>query len=219
MSSSLWWELLTATWQTIYMVLISGLIAGIIGIPLGFILFITRKQQFLSMPVLHQSLGFLVNALRSIPFIILLIAIIPLTRLIVGTSIGTTAAIVPLALGAIPFIARIVENAIAEIDSGLIEAAQAMGSTHLQIIRYVLWPESLMSVISGFTVVLISLVGYSAMAGAIGGGGLGDFAIRYGYQQFDTTVMVITVVVLVILVQCMQWLGNGIVKSISHKES
>lgn len=217
MSAELLNELLLATWQTIYMVLISGIIASLFGIPLGILLLTTQRNNLLANPKLHSVLAMIVNAVRSVPFIILLIAIIPFTRLIVGTSIGTSAAIVPLTVGAIPYIARIVENAMAEVQMGLIEAGQAMGASPFEIIYKILLPESLPATLSGLTVVIVSLVGYSAMAGAIGGGGLGDFAIRYGYQQFNTFVMFITVVVLIVLVQCLQILGDFFVKSIKKR--
>ncbi|MGL6176924.1 MAG: methionine ABC transporter permease, partial [Vibrionaceae bacterium] len=167
--------------------------------------------------VLNFLLSTIVNIGRSIPFIILLVVIIPLTRLLVGTSIGTTAAIVPLCVGAIPFIARLVEGALVEIPDGLIEAAQAMGASTLQIIMKVLLPEALPAIIHGATVTLVTLVGYSAMAGAVGGGGLGDVAIRYGYQRFDGTMMLITVVILVILVQLIQSIGDYFAKRVDHR--
>jgi D-methionine transport system permease protein len=217
MSSQMLFELLNATWETIYMVFISGGIAVLFGIPLGVILFITRKNNILASHYTHLSLGFAVNWVRSIPFIILLVAIIPFTRLIVGTSIGTTAAIVPLSISAIPFVARIVETALAEIASGLIEAGMAMGATPLQIIYKILIPEAMPGIISGVTLTLIALVGYSAMAGAIGGGGLGDLAIRYGYQRFDVRVMIETIIILLIMVQVIQYLGDKLVKQFSHK--
>lgn len=217
MSAELFNELLIATWQTIYMVLASSLVATLIGLPLGIILLTTKQGHILSNPKINTILGAIVNATRSIPFIILLIAIIPLTRLIAGTSIGTTAAIVPLTLAAIPYIARIVESTMLEVNSGLIEAGIAMGASPLEIIYKVLIPESLPGIINGLTIVVISLVGYSAMAGAIGAGGLGDFAIRYGYEQFNTTLMIETVIVLIVLVQLLQFLGDQWVKFVSHK--
>jgi D-methionine transport system permease protein len=208
MSPELFNELVIATWQTIYMVLVSSVLATIIGMPLGIILLVTKKDHILQNAKFYNVLAAIINAVRSLPFIILLIAIIPFTRMMIGTAIGTNAAIVPLTVGAIPFIARIVENAMAEVNPGLLETGMAIGATPLQIILKILIPESLVSIIKGLTVVMISLVGYSAMAGAIGGGGLGDFAIRYGYQQFNATVMVETVVVLIILVQMLQYTGD-----------
>jgi D-methionine transport system permease protein len=208
--------LLEATFQTIYMVLIASVAAALVGIPLGVILYITRQGNILARPYLHKILSTLVNMTRSIPFIILMIAVIPLTRLLVGTSIGTRAAIVPLALAAMPFIARIVESALLEINKGLIEAAIAMGAAPVQIIHKVLLPEALPSIINGLTLTIISLVGYSAMAGAVGGGGLGDVAIRYGYQRFDIGIMLITIAIMIVLVQVIQFCGDLLVRQFSH---
>jgi D-methionine transport system permease protein len=163
---------------------------------------------------LHSALSFVVNMVRSIPFIILLVAITPFTRLVVGTSIGTTAAMVPLAISAIPFFARLVESAISEIPAGLIEAALAMGASVFQIVKKVLIPEARASIIRGITLMLITLVGYSAMAGAIGGGGLGNLAIMYGYERFEIRIMVLTVLVLIIMVQLFQWCGDRIAKKV-----
>ena len=189
MSSNLMFMIWDSFLETLVMVAISGGIGALIGIPLGIVLFITDKKSFLPMPALNSILGATVNALRSIPFIILLVAIIPLTRILVGTSIGTAAAIVPLTLSVAPFIARIVEQSLREVDKGLVEAAQSMGATNTQIVTKVLLPEALPGIISGLTISIISLVGYSAMAGAVGGGGLGDLGIRYGYQRFMPEVM------------------------------
>ncbi|HEX2548740.1 MAG TPA: methionine ABC transporter permease [Gammaproteobacteria bacterium] len=204
--------ILNATLQTLYMVALSGIIAAIVGIPLGVILYVTRKDNILPHPKLHHVLATLVNITRSIPFIILMVSIIPFTRFVVGTSIGTNAAIVPLSISAMPFIARIVENAILEVQKGLIEAATAMGANSLQIITKVLIPEALPGIINGLTLTLIALIGYSAMAGAIGGGGLGDLAIRYGYQRFDYQIMLITIAIMIILVQLVQMLGDHLSK-------
>lgn len=212
MSTMLWFELLKATGETIYMVFISGLIASIIGIPLGIILSITSKQSLWENLILNRILAAIVNTTRSIPFIILLIAIIPLTRWITGTSIGTTAAIVPLTIGAIPFVARLIEGAVNEVPIGLIEAGQAMGGSTLQIILRILIPEALPSITNGIIVTLISLIAYSAMAGTVGGGGLGDLAIRYGYQRFELQVMIATIIVLILLVQITQYIGDNIVR-------
>lgn len=212
MSNALWFELLRATWETIYMVFVSGLIAGLIGVPLGVILSMTRKNNLLENFILHQTLAGIVNAMRSIPFIILLIAIIPFTRWLTGTSIGTTAAIVPLTIGAIPFIARLAESALNEVPIGLIEAGKSMGGSSWQIILYILIPEALPLIVSGITVTLISLVAYSAMAGAVGGGGLGDLAIRYGYQRFEVQVMIATIIVLIVLVQLIQYMGDNVTR-------
>ena len=200
--------LLKSLAETLYMLSISAFIAAAAGIPRGILLVVTEKNGILSCPIINKPLAFIVNVIRSIPFIILMVAIIPLTRLIAGTSIGTTAAIVPLTLATIPYTARMVETSIREIPSGLIEAAESMGASPFQIIRKVLIPEALPSVIQNMTVVIISLIGSSAMAGTIGGGGLGDLAIRYGYQRFQADVMIATIIVLVIIVQFMQFTGN-----------
>lgn len=220
-----WWQnnqrltelLIDALGQTLTMVLVAGLIGFIIGIPLGVTLHLTKKNGLWQNPILNKILGIVVNIGRSIPFIILLVAIIPFTRFIVGSSIGTAAAIVPLAVGAIPFIARLVEGALLEIPNGLVEAAQAMGATPLQIITKVLLPEALPGIINAITITLVTLISYSAMAGTVGGGGLGDVGIRYGYQRFDGTVMAITVVMLVILVQLIQSIGDHLVKRVDHR--
>ncbi len=195
-------------YETLYMVIASTLLATIIGLPLGIILTITDKGQILENKPLNALLGAIVNATRSTPFIILMVAIIPLTRMIVGSSIGTTAAIVPLTLSAAPFVARIIESSLLEIDPGVIEASQSMGASPLQIILKVLLPEAMHSIVLGITLAIISLIGYSAMAGALGGGGLGDLAIRYGYQRFRMDIMLVTVLVLIVLVQIVQSLGN-----------
>lgn len=194
--------------DTLYMVTVSSLVSALIGIPLGVILVITGKGHIKENLLFNQTLGAVVNAARSIPFIILMVAIIPFTRIIVGTSIGTNAAIVPLTLAAIPFVGRIVESALKEVDAGLIEAAQSMGASPRHIILKVLIPEALPSILLGLTLTVISLIGYSAMAGAIGGGGLGDLAIRYGYQRFRGDVMLATVVILIALVQVVQSSGD-----------
>lgn len=222
---TLWWQqntrlidlLIEALGQTLTMVFVSGLIGFVIGIPLGVILHLTKKNGLLENTTINNILGIIVNIGRSIPFIILLVAIIPFTRFVVGSSIGTAAAIVPLAVGAIPFIARLVEGALLEIPSGLVEAAQSMGATPLQIIQKVLLPEALPGIINAVTITLVTLVSYSAMAGTVGGGGLGDVGIRYGYQRFDGTVMAITVVVLIILVQIIQSVGDYLVKRFDHR--
>lgn len=209
--------LLKSLAETLYMLSISAFIAVAAGIPLGILLVVTEKNGILSCPIINKPLAFIVNVIRSIPFIILMVAIIPLTRLIAGTSIGTTAAIVPLTLAAIPYTARMVETSIREIPSGLIEAAESMGASPFQIIRKVLIPEALPSVIQNMTVVIVSLIGSSAMAGTIGGGGLGDLAIRYGYQRFQADVMIATIIVLVIIVQFMQFTGNLLSKRANKK--
>lgn len=200
--------LLKSLAETLYMLSVSAIIAAVIGIPLGILLVVTEKGNILSCPVLNKPLAFIINMIRSIPFIILMVAIIPFTRIVAGTSIGTTAAIVPLTIAAIPYTARMVETSIREIDFGLIEAAESMGASPFQIIWKVLIPEALPAVIQNMTVVIVSLIGSSAMAGTIGGGGLGDLAIRYGYQRFQADVMVATILVLIVLVQLIQFVGN-----------
>jgi D-methionine transport system permease protein len=194
--------------ETLFMVSISTLIAAIIGIPLGITLVTTSKGHILENRVINQLLGTIVNIIRSIPFIILMVAIIPLTRLIAGTSIGTTAACVPLTIVAIPFLSRLVETSIRDVDFGLVEAAESMGASPLQIIRKVLLPEALPTIINNITVLIVNLIGASAMAGAIGGGGLGDIAIRYGYQRFQADVMLATIIILVIGVNLIQACGD-----------
>mgnify|MGYP000394893002 FL=1 len=217
MSSNLIQMIWESTLDTLLMVLVSGGIGALVGIPLGILLFITDKKSFLPMPTLNTILGTVINALRSVPFIILLVAIIPFTRLVVGSSIGTAAAIVPLTIAVAPFMARIVETSLREVDKGLIEAAQAMGATNIQIITKVLLPEALPGIVAGLTISIISLIGYSAMAGAVGGGGLGDLGIRYGYQRFMPEVMWTVVLVLIVLVQGIQSLGDWLVRRLSHK--
>lgn len=194
--------------ETLFMVSISTLIAAIIGIPLGITLVTTSKGHILENRVINQILGTIVNIIRSIPFIILMVAIIPLTRLIAGTSIGTTAACVPLTIVAIPFLSRLVETSIRDVDFGLVEAAESMGATPFQIIRKVLIPEALPTIINNITVLIVNLIGASAMAGAIGGGGLGDIAIRYGYQRFRPDVMLATIIILIVVVNVIQAGGD-----------
>ncbi|MDY6271834.1 MAG: methionine ABC transporter permease [Selenomonadaceae bacterium] len=209
--------LMKALGETVYMVAVSMIIATAIGVPLGVLLSTTGKGGILEARAFNKTLGAIVNAIRSIPFIILMVAIIPLTRLLVGTAIGTTAAMVPLIIAAIPFIGRQVETSLTEVPYGLVEAALSMGATPLQIIRRVLLPEAMPSIVAQLTTVVISLVGESAMAGAIGGGGLGDLAIRYGYQRFRPDVMIATVVILIILVQLVQFAGNLLAKRLNKK--
>ena len=203
--------------ETVYMVLVSMAIASIIGVPLGVLLHTTDKGQILESPALNRIVGSIVNALRSIPFIILMVAIIPFTRFLVGSAIGTTAAIVPLVVASIPFIGRQVETSLKEVPAGLVEAALSMGATPIQIISKVLLPEAMPSIVAQLTTVIIALVGESAMAGAIGGGGLGDLAIRYGYQRFRPEVMLATVVILIVLVQVVQFLGNTLAKKLNKR--
>ncbi|MEX8194857.1 methionine ABC transporter permease [Comamonas guangdongensis] len=209
--------LLDSLWETLIMVGISGLIGGLIGIPLGVFLRLTDHGGILQNGPANKIVGWIVNALRSTPFIILLVAIIPLTRLITGSSIGTAAAVVPLTIAAAPFVARLVETALREVDSGLIEAAQSMGATTGQIVWKVLLPEALPGIVAGLTISFVSLTGYSAMAGAIGGGGLGDLGIRYGYQRFLPDVMLVVVIILIFFVQAIQSLGDWAVRRLSHR--
>lgn len=203
--------------ETVYMVVVSMIVATIIGVPLGVLLHTTSKGQILESPAVNRVVGAIVNAVRSIPFIILLVAIIPFTRLLVGTAIGTTAAMVPLVIAAIPFIGRQVETSLKEVPFGLVEAAQSMGATPAQIIWKVLLPESMFSIVAQLTTVIISLVGESAMAGAVGGGGLGDLAIRYGYQRFRPEIMLATVIILIVLVQLVQFVGNTLAKRLDKR--
>ncbi|MFS8524150.1 MAG: methionine ABC transporter permease [Limnochordales bacterium] len=206
-----------ALWETLYMVAGSVFFGHLFGIPLGVLVVVTSPGHILPNRLVHRVAGVIVNIGRSIPFIILMVAIIPFTRWVVGTSIGTTAAIVPLSVAAVPYVARLVETALHEVDMGVIEAAQSMGATPWQVIYKVLLPESLPSLVLGVTITTISLVSYSAMAGAIGAGGLGDLAIRFGYQRFRGDVMLYTVVVLVVLVQVIQMLGNFIARRVDHR--
>ena len=195
-------------WQTVHMVFVSGLIGTAIGLPIGVFLATSGKGELFPAPGWNRIVGLIVNATRSTPFIILVVAIIPFTRLVAGTSIGTRAAIVPLTIATIPFVARLIEGAIREVDRGLVEAARAMGATPLQIVTKVLLAEAMPSIMLGITLTIVSLIGYSAMVGAVGGGGLGDLGIRYGYQRFMPEVMLAVVVVLIILVQAVQSAGD-----------
>lgn len=206
---ALLWE---STLQTLYMVGLSTLFGTLIGAPLGIFLATSKKGELYSQPMLNRVIGLIVNAARSIPFIILVVAIIPFTRWIVGTSIGTNAAIVPLTIAAAPFIARLIEASIREVDSGLIEAARSMGATPGQIVRKVLVPEAMPGIVLGLTLAVVSLIGYSAMVGAVGGKGLGDLGIRYGYQRFMPEVMAAVVIVLIVMVQLVQSIGEGIAR-------
>ncbi|MBP3232424.1 MAG: ABC transporter permease [Anaerovibrio sp.] len=203
--------------ETAYMVVVSMIISSLVGIPLGVLLHTTSKGQILECMPLNRIVGTIVNAIRSIPFIILMVAIIPLTRLIVGSAIGTTAAMVPLVLASVPFIGRQVETSLREIPYGIVEAAQSMGASPLQIIYKVLLPEAMPNIVAQLTTVIISLIGESAMAGAIGGGGLGDLAIRYGYQRFRPDIMIATVIVLIIMVQIVQFAGNKLAKQLDKR--
>ncbi|HGN1707225.1 TPA: methionine ABC transporter permease MetI [Providencia rettgeri] len=217
MSERMIYLLINGTIDTITMTFVSGFLGFVLGLPLGVLLYITRKDQVMENVGLYRALAVVVNIFRSVPFIILLVWIIPLTSFLVGTTIGLKAAIVPLTIGAAPFIARMVENALLEIPSGLIESARAMGATPLQIIRKILIPEALPSLINAATITLIMLVGYSAMGGAVGAGGLGQIALQYGYQTYNPVVMNTVIVLLVILVNAIQFGGEYLMKKVSHR--
>lgn len=207
----------SSLWETLLMVGISGALGAAFGVPLGVFLRLTDPGGVTPNSVANRIVGTLVNAVRSTPFIILLVAVIPLTRLLTGSSIGTAAAVVPLTLAAAPFVARLVEAALREVDGGLVEAALAMGASTRQVVFKVLLPEALPGIVAAFTITLVSLTGYSAMAGAIGGGGLGDLGIRYGYQRFLPEVMLAVVAVLIVFVQAVQSLGDWAVRRLSHR--
>ncbi|MCM3597604.1 ABC transporter permease [Metabacillus idriensis] len=210
-------QIIDALIETLAMTGFSLLFSTLIGLPLGVLLVITRKGHLWENAIIFNILNGVVNIFRSVPFIILMVAIVPLTRLIVGTSIGTAAAVVPLVFYAGPYIARLIENSLLEVDPGVIEAAEAMGATPTQIIFKFIVPEALSSLVLSLTIATVGLVGASAMAGAVGGGGLGDLAITYGYQRFDTLVMIITVTILVVLVQGLQSSGNLLSKKIRRR--
>lgn len=213
----LWPLLLDGTLDTLYMVGLAALFTVIIGLPLGVLLFLTRRDGVLPAPKLNQVVGSVVNVGRSLPFIVLLIALIPFTRLIIGTTLGSTAAVVPITIGAFPFFARVVENALDEVDKGRIEAILSMGGNVWHIIGKVLLPEALPALLAGITLTVVMLIGFSSMAGVIGGGGLGDLAIRYGYQRFNDQVMIGTVVILVVMVQLVQSIGDRLVRRLAHR--
>jgi D-methionine transport system permease protein len=213
MTKMVWLLIFDSTLQTLAMVLFSTLFSLILGLPVGILLTVTSPYEqggIIPLPLVNNILGRIVNVLRSFPFIILMILLFPLSRLLIGTSIGTTATIVPLSIAAAPFVARVIETALKEVDPGVVQAARAMGSTNMQIIRKVLIPEALPSLVSGVTLTIINLIGYSAMAGAIGGGGLGDLAIRYGYQRFRGDIMLVAVIIILVLVEIIQVIGNSI---------
>ena len=212
MSPEIIWLIVKATGQTLHMVCIATLVGSILGIPLGVFLATSGKGELFPAPVANRILGAIVNATRSTPFIILVVAIIPFTRLVAGTSIGTNAAIVPLTIATVPFVARLVESAIREVDPGLIETGRAMGATPFQIVWKVLLAEARPGITLALTLTIVSLIGYSAMVGAIGGGGLGDLGIRYGYQRFMPDVMAAVVVVLIVLVQAVQSAGDRLAR-------
>ncbi|MBS0848985.1 methionine ABC transporter permease [Citrobacter sp. JGM124] len=213
----LWPLLLDGTMDTLYMVALAALFTIAIGLPLGVLLFITRRDGVLPAVRLNRLLGSIINVGRSLPFIVLLIAMIPFTRIIVGTTLGSTAAIVPITIGAFPFFARIVESALDEVDKGRIEAILSMGGNAWHVISKVLLPEALPALLAGMTLTVVMLIGFSSMAGVIGGGGLGDLAIRYGYQRFNDQVMIGTVVILVAMVQIVQSSGDRLVRRLAHR--
>ncbi|MEN4704023.1 methionine ABC transporter permease [Pantoea agglomerans] len=218
MSSERFQELLlNATGETLYMVLLAALFTVAIGLPVGVLLFLTRPKGILPNRAISLLLNTLVNTGRALPFVVLLIALIPFTRLLVGTTLGSTAAIVPITLGAFPFFARIVENALDEVDRGRTEAVVSMGGTLWHIVSRVLLPEALPALVAGVTLTIVMLIGFSAMAGVVGGGGLGDLAIRYGYQRFDNQIMAATIVVLLALVMLIQKLGDRLVRSLAYR--
>lgn len=209
--------LITGTLETLYMTFASTIFAYILGLPLGVIMVVTDKKGIAPNKAVNSILGTVINIGRSIPFIILMVALIPFTRFIVGKAIGSTAAIVPLTIAAAPFVARMVESSLAELDPGVIEAAKTMGATNRQIAYKVLLPESVPSLIRGFSITTITLIGYSAMAGAFGSGGLGDIAIRYGFHRYETEVMLITIVLIVAIVEVIQLLFNFVAKKIDKR--
>lgn len=203
--------------ETLYMVFWSSLISIILGIVFGIILYVTDKDNILENKVINKILGIIINIGRSIPFVILMIAVFPFSKFIVGTSIGTTASIVPLTVAAIPFVARMIEICLKEIDKGVIEAAISMGASEWQIIYKVLIPESISSIVATITTTIISIIGYSSMAGVIGGGGLGNTAIVYGYQRYRTDILIISVIIMIVLVQLVQGIGNILCKKLNKK--
>ena len=206
-----------ATAETLFMVAVAALLGTALGLPLGVFLATSGRGELFEALAVNRVLGMLVNATRSTPFIILVVAIIPFTRLIAGTSIGTNAAMVPLTVAATPFIARIIETAVREVDQGLVEASRAMGATPLQIVTKVLLPEARPAIVLGLTLTVVSLIGYSAMVGAVGGGGLGDLGIRYGYQRFMPEVMAAVVIVLIVLVQTLQSIGEALARRVNKR--
>lgn len=212
-----WEDIWQASFDTLTMTGASLVLTILLGLPLGVLLFLTSKKQLLEQRGIYALLSFVVNMLRSVPFIILLIVLIPFTLFLVGTSLGVAGTIPPLVIGTTPFFARLVENVLRDVDKGIIEACQAMGATTSQIIVRALLPEALPGLLAATTVTTIALVSYSAMSGVIGGGGLGDLALRFGYQRFQTEVMIVTVAILVILVQLIQWLGDVLVAHFTRK--
>lgn len=213
----LWPMLLNGTLETVYMVALAALFTVLIGLPIGVLLYISRANGLLPMPKTNAVLGAIINLGRSLPFIVLLIALIPFTRLLIGTTLGSTAAVVPITIGAFPFFARLTENALDEVDYGRIEAILSMGGSVWHVIVKALLPEALPTLLAGITLTVVMLIGFSSMAGVIGGGGLGDLAIRYGYQRFNDQVMVGTVIILVVLVQGVQMSGDRLVRRLAHR--
>ena len=209
--------ILDSTLETLYMVFFSTIFSLLIGFPIGVLLVVTKEGNIMERPKLNKVLEIVINTLRSFPFIILMICLFPLSRIIVGTTIGSTAAIVPLSISAAPFVARMIEGALNEVDKGLIEASSSLGASNSTIIWKVMIPETMPHIIHGITVTVISLIGFSAMAGTIGAGGLGDLAIRFGYQRFKTDIMIYSVIVIILLVQVLQSLGNYLVERIKKK--
>lgn len=212
-----WGDIGAASLDTLAMLAGSLVATVIVGLPLGVILFLTGPKRLLAQPAAHAVLSIVINGLRSVPFIILLILMIPLTVLLVGTSLGVVGAIPPLVVGAAPFFARLVETALREVDPGVVEAAQAMGATDRQIVFEALLPEAMPGIAAGVTVTAVALVSYTAMAGVVGAGGLGDLAIRFGYQRFQTDVMVVTVALMLVIVQALQMIGDRVVAAVSHR--
>ncbi|WP_313638178.1 methionine ABC transporter permease [Paenibacillus sp.] len=212
-----WQEMMDATVATLKMIVFSGLFTIILGLPLGILLYLCERSNSIVIRVIYSVLSLLVNILRSVPFIILMVALIPITKEIVGTSIGVLGTIPPLVIGAAPFFARLVETALREVDRGVIEAAQGMGASTNQIVMRVLLPEARPGLLAGVTITLVTLVSYTAMAGQVGGGGLGDLAIRYGYLRYETEIMIISITFIVILVQLLQMAGDRLVKYYTRK--
>lgn len=215
--ASVWQMLAEGTAETLYMTFASTVFAYLLGLPMGIILVVSAKDGLRPNPVLNKTLDCVVNILRSIPFLILLIMLIPFTRFVLGRAYGSTATIIPLTVAAAPFVARLVESSLLEVDKGVVEAAQSMGAGLWTIIFKVLLAESRISLLVGGTIALGTILGYSAMAGAVGGGGLGDIAIRYGYKRYQADIMMVTVVLLVILVQIMQWAGMKLSRKLDHR--
>lgn len=212
-----WSEIWTASGDTLQMMFFSVLFTFLLGLPLGVLLFLSSRSRHYVVRIIYNILSFIVNILRSVPFIILMITIIPFTKLVAGTSIGVQGTIPPLVIAAAPFFARLVETSLREVDRGVIEAAQAMGASTWQIVRKVLLPEAMPGLIAGTTITAVTLVSYTAMSGMVGGGGLGDLAIRYGYHRYELSVMIIAIIFMVVLVQLLQWIGDTLVKRYTRK--